>query len=108
MMSAGQKAGLFLVFALVLVTIVLDILRTLFTVSEQRFKSWDQYILWCLLEPTIAVMICALPCYRGLVARGGFVPSFLSSVQIPSATSREDHGLRRILPAKTLWFWILN
>lgn len=73
-----QKLGLAFVFSLVLVSVALNILRTLYT-SAIRPELMDQNLIWSILEPTIAVIICALPYYRVLLSweaimaiKGGF------------------------------------
>jgi hypothetical protein len=67
LMSRRQKTGLGIVFALVLVTIAFDILRTVFTL-KMRTDFQDENAVWALMEPTVAVIICALPVYRGLLS----------------------------------------
>lgn len=66
-MAAVQKIGLAITFALVLVIVSMDILRTIYTLSMDLSKGQDSNALWGILEPTIAVIVCALPCYRGLL-----------------------------------------
>jgi hypothetical protein len=66
-MGKTQKFGLVLVFALVLAIVTMDILRTVYTLEMDLSEGQDTNALWGILEPTIAVMICALPCYRGLL-----------------------------------------
>ncbi len=68
-LRTSQKLGIALVFALVTIDILLDILRTVYTASLNFATFPDHNILWVLLEPTIAVMVCALPCYRGLLSK---------------------------------------
>lgn len=102
-MSTGQKIGISIVFALVFVIIVVDILRTIFTLKMGEFP--EENTIWALLEPTIAVILCALPCYRGLVARGASVRSFLSffSRSLSNISSRsgssEDNTSQSVLTA---------
>lgn len=62
-LGLSEKIGLAFVFSLVLVSIALSILRTLYT-SAIRPEYMDQNLIWSILEPTIAVIICALPYYR--------------------------------------------
>lgn len=66
-MGFTQKIGLAVVFALVLVIVAMDILRTVYTLAMDLTEGQDANALWGILEPTIAVIVCALPCYRGLL-----------------------------------------
>ncbi|KAF2651631.1 hypothetical protein K491DRAFT_637099 [Lophiostoma macrostomum CBS 122681] len=70
-MGVKHKVGLAAVFALVLVIVAMDILRTVYTLDMDLADGQDANALWGILEPTIAVIVCALPCYRGLL---GFRP----------------------------------
>jgi len=70
-MGVMHKAGLVAVFALVLVIVAMDILRTVYTLDMDLKEGQDANALWGILEPNIAVIVCALPCYRGLL---GFRP----------------------------------
>lgn len=67
MMGTRQKIGLSLVFALVLIIVALDILRTVYTLKLDLKDNKDTNAMWTILEPAIAVIVCALPCYRGLL-----------------------------------------
>jgi len=64
----SQKVGLAFVFGLVGIDIVFDILRTVYTASLDLANFPDKNTLWVILEPTIAVVVCALPCYRGFLS----------------------------------------
>ena len=66
-MGIKQKLGLGAVFALVLVIVAMDILRTYYTLEMDLTEGQDRNALWGVLEPTIAVIVCALPCYRGVL-----------------------------------------
>jgi len=104
-MKTSQKVGLAIVFALVLVIVAMDILRTVYTLAMDLTEGQDANALWGILEPTMAVIVCALPCYHGFInVRTGitrnesFVPSghvsnwsrlFKSSVLV-SASTRSD------------------
>jgi len=67
-MGIMQKGGLAIVFALVLIIVAMDILRTVYTLAMDLSESQDSNALWGILEPTIAVIVCALPCYRGFLS----------------------------------------
>ena len=60
----GQKIGLALLFLIATVGIVFDILHTIYNIREGLVEV--ETILWDILEPTIVVMISALPTYRAL------------------------------------------
>lgn len=68
-MARSQKVGLTAIFAIVAIDIVFDILRTVYTASSYLSQFPDANAVWALCEPAIAVMICALPSYRGLLPR---------------------------------------
>jgi hypothetical protein len=68
-MQKSQKIGLAVVFGLVAIDIAFDVTRTVYTVDAYLSNFPDQNAIWAILEPTIAVIVCSLPCYRGLVAR---------------------------------------
>ena len=85
LMRISQKVGIGLVFGLVLIDILFDILRTVYTASLNFANFPDQNTLWALLEPTIAVIVCALPCYRGFLSRkptGPLVSRSIGSLSI--------------------------
>lgn len=68
-MARSEKVALGALFSIVIIDIVFDILRTVYTASSQLSQFQDANAVWTLCEPTIAVMVCALPSYRGLLAR---------------------------------------
>ena len=70
-MDRSQKIGLGFLFAIVTVDIVFDILRTVYTASSYLSNFPDHNDVWALCEPTNALMVCALPSYRGLLWRRG-------------------------------------
>ena len=67
--SMVHKIGLGFVFFLVAVDIVFDLLRTVYTLDADASSFPDANTVWALCEPTIAVMICALPSYRSLLPK---------------------------------------
>ncbi|PQE24474.1 pyridine nucleotide-disulfide oxidoreductase like protein [Rutstroemia sp. NJR-2017a BBW] len=83
--SNRQKIGLFSIAGLVIVDILFDILRGVYTVSSYATSFPDANTVWGLCEPTIAVMICALPVYRSLLS-----PKLVSTTSYP-----EYHGTSR-------------
>jgi hypothetical protein len=92
LMKTSQKIGIYLVFSLVLIIITFDILRTVFTL-QMRPDFQDENAIWAILEPTIAVMVCALPCYRGLLSWGAASSpfgSFIFSFRGFSNTSKSE------------------
>ena len=58
----AKKVGLACVFALALIVIVFDVMRTV----EQTARRG--HAVFALLQPPIAVLVCALPVYGSLVA----------------------------------------
>ena len=63
--STDQKLGLGLIFSIAIVTVALDIVRTVESISGGAFG----YIsLYCILETTFTVIISSLPVYRSLVS----------------------------------------
>ncbi|APA13286.1 hypothetical protein sscle_10g080560 [Sclerotinia sclerotiorum 1980 UF-70] len=74
-MSRSRKLGLAAIAALVVIDIVFDILRTIYTVGSYESTFPNANAVWALCEPTIAVMVCALPTYRTLLFRKTPEPS---------------------------------
>jgi hypothetical protein len=68
-MKISQKIELGIIFSLVLVNMGLTILRTVYSVDRDLVKYPDQNVLWYFLQTTISVIVCALPCYRGMLSR---------------------------------------
>ena len=64
-MRAAQKLGLGAIFCLALVTIVLDVLRSVLTITGGTFADPDFFVE---LEVTLGIIILALPTYRALVS----------------------------------------
>ena len=60
-----QKWALVAVFVLALIDVVFDVLRTVYAVQGTAVAL---HTLWDILEPTIGVMVCALPAYRALLS----------------------------------------
>jgi hypothetical protein len=83
--SSRQKIGLFSIAGLAIIDILFDILRTIYTVSSYATSFPDANTVWGLCEPTIAVMLCALPVYRTLLS-----PKLVSTTSYP-----EYHGTSR-------------
>ena len=86
----SQKLGLAAIFAIVIIDIVLDILRTVYTNSAILNQYFDLNAAWDLCEPNIAVIVCSLPSYRMLLAK----KSSESAVQYhdTDATPFKHHG----------------
>ena len=59
-MPLTRKLGLIVLFALAVIDVIFDILRTIDTKHGAALTVWD------LLEPTTAVIISSLPTYRAL------------------------------------------
>ena len=68
--KTSEKVGLGIIFALAILDVAFEILRVVFSVSFALTKYPDRNLLWATLDPLISVMVCALPCYRGVLTRG--------------------------------------
>ena len=64
--SRSQNLALAGMFLVVGVDILFDILRTVYSVDAFLSSFIDANAAWDLCEPTVAVMVCALPSYRAL------------------------------------------
>ena len=60
----SQKLALAAMFVLTSDHIICDVLRTYYTFAGQQVSLT---LVWSMLEPTIAVVLCALPVYRSLL-----------------------------------------
>lgn len=69
LMSTSQKIELAIIFSLVLVNMAMTILRTVYSIEVDLMKFPDQNVLWYFLQVTLSVIVCALPCYRGMLSR---------------------------------------
>jgi hypothetical protein len=69
LMRTAQKVELAIIFSLVIINMVLTILRTVYSINVDLMKYPDQNVLWYFLQVTISVIVCALPCYRGMLWR---------------------------------------
>lgn len=78
LMSLGQKFGLAFCFSLVLVSITFNICRTLYSITINP-EYRDQNVIWTVLEPTTVIIVCALPCYRGVLSPGRCAMSTISN-----------------------------
>ena len=69
-LSVLQKLGVASIFGIVLVDLVFDILRTIVTVDTiSGSPNLSQTIAFTLCEPSVAVIICALPIYQALLPK---------------------------------------
>jgi hypothetical protein len=69
LMKTSQKIELAIIFSLVVIDMVSTILRTVYSINVDLLKYPDQNVLWYFLQATISVIVCALPCYRGMLSR---------------------------------------
>lgn len=69
LMRTSQKIELAIIFSLGGINMLLTILRTVYSLDVVLAKFPDQNLLWCFLQATVAVIVCALPCYRGILKR---------------------------------------
>jgi hypothetical protein len=73
--TTGKKLGVAAIAALVVIDILFDILRTIYTIGSYAANFPNANAVWALCEPTIAVMICALPTYRSVLPNHRPAPS---------------------------------
>ena len=66
-LPVSQKLALTALFLLALIDVAFDVIRTVQTLSG---SSLSPYTIWDILEPAIAVIICALPTYKTLWGKG--------------------------------------
>lgn len=78
LMRTSQKLELAFVFSLVLLTISFTIVRTVFAMQSQ--SSTQDHVVFGIMEPQVAVIVCALPCYRGILL-GSLSSNFNASLQ---------------------------
>ncbi|TGO14303.1 hypothetical protein BTUL_0055g00530 [Botrytis tulipae] len=60
-MPTSRKLGVAAIAGLVIIDILFDVLRTIYTVGSYTSTFPNGNAVWALCEPTIAVMVCALP-----------------------------------------------
>jgi hypothetical protein len=66
--NTAKKIGLAVIFGLVVINIVFDILRTAFTLNRDLKRLPFEHNIWCHLQITTAIIVCALPCYGALLS----------------------------------------
>ena len=72
-MSSAKRLSVAAVFALTIIDIVTGILRNSSTICEESPATWnsdvcvDLNIITAILEPSLAVIVCALPAYRAIL-----------------------------------------
>ncbi|PVH98130.1 hypothetical protein DM02DRAFT_657609 [Periconia macrospinosa] len=66
-MPATQKIGMGFMFSLSLLTITFNVLRIVYAIDTKPEFAFENGV-WCLLEPNMAAIICALPCYRSYLS----------------------------------------
>lgn len=69
LMRMSQKLELAIIFLLVVINMVFTTLRTVYSLDVDLARFPDQNILWGFLQGSSCVVVCALPCYRGVLAR---------------------------------------
>ncbi|KAF5875879.1 uncharacterized protein Bfra_002275 [Botrytis fragariae] len=74
-MPTSRKLGVAAIAGLVIIDILFDVLRTIYTEGSYTNPFPNANAVWALCEPTIAVMVCALPPYRTLLFRKKIEPS---------------------------------
>lgn len=68
-LKTSQRIGLMVIFALVLVDITFDVVRTIYALDAYLSLRTNLNGVWSICEPTIAVIVCALPHYRSVLCR---------------------------------------
>ena len=66
-MATPAKLGLAALFLIVTVIMLFDILRTAYSVNAYLLTFPDLLVIWSLCEPSAAVIVCALPIYKGIL-----------------------------------------
>ena len=72
-MSRSKKIGVAAVFALTIIDIITGILRNASSICEDSPETWnnstciDMNIITAIIEPSFAVVVCALPAYRAIL-----------------------------------------
>ncbi|KAF2017384.1 hypothetical protein BU24DRAFT_420434 [Aaosphaeria arxii CBS 175.79] len=69
-LETPQRVGITLIFGLVVVHIIFDILRTVYALSPDLGVRTNLLAVWLILEPNVAVIVCALPHYKGMLSCG--------------------------------------
>ncbi|KAF2873032.1 hypothetical protein BDV95DRAFT_365353 [Massariosphaeria phaeospora] len=64
-----EKVALIFVFGLVLIDVAFDVVRTTYSLSPDLSVGTNLSVLWTYMEPTVAVIVCALPHYKALISR---------------------------------------
>ncbi|KAF2732953.1 hypothetical protein EJ04DRAFT_440109 [Polyplosphaeria fusca] len=67
-MQAAQKIGLVVVFGVVLINILMEILRTIYSLSGP-LNAFPHHLFWVFLQSSTAVVVCGLPCFGVLLPR---------------------------------------
>ena len=89
-MPLSQKLSLASIFLIATVDVAFDILRTVYTVDGGAVAIDT---IWDILEPTIAVMICALPTYRSVIAASASKIAAAYQYLQSSMTTRTPEGV---------------
>ncbi|MCJ1357073.1 MAG: hypothetical protein MMC33_007069 [Icmadophila ericetorum] len=67
-MGKAEKAGLATVFAIVALNIIIDVIRVATNLSPFSASNPNLNAVITMVEPSITVMVCALPSYRSLLS----------------------------------------
>lgn len=90
-MDKYRRTGVVAIYALVVLFVALDIMRTAWNLNATLNLETNLTIVWTLLEPNIAVIICALPAYESFLPR---------NVQVSSNQNKSHENLVLADPAK--------
>ncbi|KAF2745791.1 hypothetical protein M011DRAFT_121301 [Sporormia fimetaria CBS 119925] len=87
----SAKWGLTFIFSLVLIDIAFDIVRTVYALVDSLSVGSNLTAIWTIMEPTIAVTVCALPVYKALLCRNSPLRSTEASNRSFSRTKRSQN-----------------
>jgi len=68
-MQLSQKVGLAIIFGLVIINIIMEILRTIYSLTRYSSDLPDEYLIWMFLQVTTSVLVGSLPCFGMLLSR---------------------------------------
>ena len=110
-LRGSQRIGLMAIFALVLVDMVFDVVRTVYALDTYLSSRTNLNGVWTVCEPTIAVVVCAMPHYRSVLcpsmrkassgqvtfsatwrSQPSVVPLEMNGASVSSLHSRPPHG----------------
>lgn len=91
-MRIAQKVALGVIFGLVLINMVFEVLRTILVIAVDLQRFQGHGVLCFILQATMTVIVCTLPCYRGLLLKRKKVSNW-SLPTIPGVADPKKHGV---------------